>query len=120
MKRTGPTNVVIRKLVRELRRTSNQYSVRIWDYVADLLEKPSRRRVVVNLSKVSRFSSQGEYIVVPGKVLGAGTLKKPVTVAAVSFSKRALEKIRSAGGSAIPITELLKVNPQGSNVKVII
>ncbi|MEM4542958.1 MAG: 50S ribosomal protein L18e [Sulfolobales archaeon] len=120
MKRTGPTNVVIRKLVRELRKTSNQHGARVWDYVADLLEKPSRRRIAVNLSKVSRFSSHGEYIVVPGKVLGAGTLKKPVTIAAVSFSRKALEKIRSAGGSAIPIVELLRVNPQGSNVRVIV
>lgn len=120
MRRTGPTNIVLRRTIRDLRKASNQYEARIWDYVADLLEKPSRRRVVVNLSKVNRYSSPGEYIVVPGKVLGAGVLKKSVTVAAVSFSRRALEKIHGAGGSAISIADLLKSNPRGSNVKVIV
>ncbi|MCX8184318.1 MAG: 50S ribosomal protein L18e [Sulfolobales archaeon] len=119
MRRTGPTNIVLRKLIRELRKSSNQHGVKIWDYVADLLEKPSRRRVVVNLSKLNRCCSQGEYVVVPGKVLGAGNLRKPVFIAAISFSKRALEKIREAGGSAISISDLLRVNPEGSNVRVV-
>lgn len=120
MRRTGSTNIVIRRLVRELRKASNQYGARIWDYVADLLERPSRNQVAVNLSKVNRYSHQGGYVIVPGKVLGSGVLKKPVTIAAVSFSKRAVERIREAGGSAISIAELLKTNPQGSNLRVIV
>ncbi len=119
MRRTGPTNVVLRKLVRELRSASNQQGVGIWDYVADLLEKPARRRVAVNLSKINRYANQGEYVVVPGKVLGTGVLEKPVVVAAVSFSRRAVEKIRGAGGSALSIRELVRLNPRGSNVRVI-
>ncbi|MCS7098880.1 MAG: 50S ribosomal protein L18e [Sulfolobales archaeon] len=120
MKRTGPTNLVLRKLIRELRKSSNQYSVGIWDYVAELLEKPSRERVVVNLSKLNRCCGQGEYVVVPGKVLGSGDLEKPLLVAAVSFSKKAVEKIRKAGGSTISIPDLLKINPRGSNVRVVV
>lgn len=120
MKRTGPTNIVIRKLIRELRKTSNQHGAGIWDYVADLLERPSRERIVVNLSKISRYSNYGECVVIPGKVLGTGILKKPITIAALSFSRKAIEKIRSAGGSAISISDLLKTNPQGSNIRVII
>ncbi len=120
MRRTGPTNVTVRKLIRELRKASNQNNVRIWDYVADLLEKPSRQRIVVNVSKINRYSSAGGYVVVPGKVLGAGTISKPVTVAALSFSQKALEKILGAGGVAISISDLVKLNPKGSGVRVVV
>ena len=120
MRRTGPTNIVVRKLIRELRKTSNAYGARVWDRVAELLERPTRRRVRVNVSKINRYAKPGEVVVVPGKVLGAGTLRKGVTVAAVSFSRVALEKIRSAGGTAMFLGDLLKLNPEGSSVRVIV
>jgi large subunit ribosomal protein L15 len=37
------------------------------------------------------------------KVLGNGTLEKPATIKAASFSKHAAEKIKSSGGEAIVI-----------------
>jgi large subunit ribosomal protein L18e len=120
MRRTGPTNIVYRKLIRELRKTANAYNARVWDRVAELLGRPARMRVCVNVSKINRYARPGEYVVVPGKVLGAGTLEKSVIVAAVSFSRTALEKIRSAGGTAMFLGDLLKLNPRGSNVRVII
>ena len=55
---------------------------------------------------------------VPGVVLGSGTLTKKVTVAAWRFSSKAREKIESSGGEAISIEELLEKNPKGSNVKI--
>lgn len=39
----------------------------------------------------------------PLKVLGAGTLSKPLKIIASGFSKTALDKIQSAGGEAIKI-----------------
>jgi large subunit ribosomal protein L18e len=59
-------------------------------------------------------------VVVPGKVLGAGKLNHPVTVAAIAFSEQALQKIKAAGGRAIHILHLIEENPRGSNVKIII
>lgn len=119
MKRTGPTSIVTRKLIRELRNVANEQGSVLWDYVAELLERPSRRRVVVNISKIERYSAPGECVVIPGKVLGAGTLTKPVTIAALAFSKKALEKIREVGGTAVSIEYILEINPRGSNVRVI-
>ncbi len=120
VRRTGPTNIVIRKLVRELRKYARTYNAPIWSYVADLIERPTRRRVVVNVSKLNRYLRNGEVAVVPGKVLGAGKLEKKVTVAAISFSKSALEKIKASGGSALFISDLIRENPRGSRVRVII
>uniref|UniRef100_A0A7C2VB19 Large ribosomal subunit protein eL18 n=1 Tax=Ignisphaera aggregans TaxID=334771 RepID=A0A7C2VB19_9CREN len=120
MRRTGPTNYVLRKTIRLLRSYANKYNARVWRYVAELLARPARRRVVVNLSKINRHAKDGDTIVVPGKVLGAGIIDRKVTVAAVAFSQQAVLKIKASGGKVLHVLELVKENPHGTNVKVII
>ncbi len=119
MRKTGPTNIVLRKTIRILYKTANEYKAPIWRKIAEELEKPRRRRRVVNISRINRYTGEGEVIVVPGKVLGAGILDHPVTVAAIGFSKTALEKIKASGGKAMYILDLIKENPRGSNIKII-
>lgn len=119
MRRTGPTNIVLRKTIRTLKKAANQHNAPIWDAVAEKLSAPRRRRVAVNLSKINRHTSEGDTVVVPGKVLAAGSLNHPVTVAAVAFSQKAVEKIQVAGGRVIHILQLVEENPRGSGVKVI-
>ncbi|RLE51258.1 MAG: 50S ribosomal protein L18e [Candidatus Methanomethylicota archaeon] len=118
MKRTGPTNVQVRKLIRFLKKASRKYNVEIWRDIAERLNAPRRRRVEVNLSKIRRYTKPGDIVIVPGKVLAAGTIDHPVTVAALAFSKKAIEKIREAGGECISIAELVDRVPRGSNVKI--
>lgn len=120
MRRTGPTNIVLRKLIRDLRKYARKYKAPIWGYIADILSRPSRKRVVVNLGRVNRYVNDGDVIIVPGKVLGAGLLKKRITIAAYSYSLSALEKIRASGSRLITIRDLVNENPRGSNVKVIV
>ncbi|MEM1610215.1 MAG: 50S ribosomal protein L18e [Sulfolobales archaeon] len=120
MGRTGSTNYVLRITIDELRKASSRNRAPIWRYVAEILSKSSRSRVAVNLSKISRYASEGEVIVVPGKVLGAGILNKRVTIAAAHFSKTAIEKIERAGSRHMHILDLIKENPKGSGVRVII
>ncbi|NPA23446.1 MAG: 50S ribosomal protein L18e [Crenarchaeota archaeon] len=117
---TGPTNERLRMLIRFLRKASRENKVRIWRYVAELLEKPTRKRVEVNVGKLERLCNDGDVIVVPGKLLGDGVLTKKVTVAAYAFSKVAYEKVLRAGGKPISIPDLVRENPKGSNVKIII
>lgn len=119
MKKTGSTNITLRKLVDLLRKKSIENNVKIWRAVAEDLEKPRRGRRVVNVSRINRYTKDGDVVVVPGKVLGAGKLDHKVVVAAVGFSKTALEKIKVAGGEAISIYELIERNPSGSRVKII-
>ena len=40
------------------------------------------------------------------KVLSNGSLKKPLTIKAAGFSKKAMEKIRAAGGTAVALAEI--------------
>ena len=120
VKRTGPTNIHLRKLIRNLERISTKNNAKIWKYVADLLAKPRRNRVEVNIGKIDRFSKENDVIVVPGKVLGSGTLTKKVKIAAWRFSETALAKIKDAGAEAVKIEELARDNPKGTQVKIIV
>lgn len=104
----------------ELRRAANKNKAPIWDRVRELLLKPRRRRVAVNLSKINRYTSDGETVVVPGKVLSCGSLNHKVTIAAFDFSANALKKIDEAGCKAILIEDLIKLNPSGRGVKIIV
>ena len=119
-KRTGPTNLIVRKTIRALKSAANRNNAPIWRYVAELIDKPRRLRVEVNLSKINRYTQRGDVVVVPGKVLGAGNIDHPVTVAALGFSRQAVEKIRATGGKVVHILQLIEENPRGSRVKIII
>ena len=101
-----------------LKKASKEHNVRIWKDIAERLERPLRVWYEVNVSRIERYARDGDTIVVPGKVLGAGNLTKKVTVAAWSFSKSAREKIEKNGGRAISILQLLEENPKGSNVRI--
>ena len=119
MRRTGPTNIVLRKTIRLLRKIAREHKSALWKDIAERLEKPRRQRVTVNISKINRYTKEGDVIVVPGKVLGMGILDHSVTVAAISFSASAIEKISKAGGKCLHIIELALNNPKGSNIKII-
>jgi large subunit ribosomal protein L18e len=68
---------------------------------------------------LNRYTKEGETVVVPGKVLGAGKMDHPIYVAAFAFSERARLKILKAKGKCLSILELVKRNPKGTNVKII-
>ena len=59
----------------------------------------------INLRDIDRLAAGKKEIDVTKlgyqKVLATGTLTKPLTIAALSFSKAAKEKIKAAGGQAI-------------------
>ena len=104
----------------ELRRASRRYNAPIWRYVRELLSRPKRRRVAVNISKLNRYTSENDVVVVPGKVLGAGDIDHRITVAAYDFSLTAYNKLREAGCEILSIPELIERYPKGSGVKIIV
>jgi len=118
MKRTGPTNPNLKGLIRELRRISSEKNVRLWKRVAFDLEKPTRQKRIINLSRINRYAKENETIVVPGKVLGSGLLNHKVTIAAYGFSNSALEKINKADSKAMKIEELMKESVKGKRIRI--
>jgi len=119
VKKVRATNPELIKLIRFLRKQSSENKADIWRDVAEDLAKPKRKRVAVNLSRLNRHTQKNDVVVVPGKVLGAGKIDHPITVAALVFSEKAREKILAARGKCLPLFKLIKKNPKGSNVKLI-
>ena len=119
MKRTGPTNEQLQTLVADLKRQSYEQETNIWRRVVSDLERATRNRRVVNISRLNRFTKENEVIVVPGKVLGSGTLGHSITIAAFAFSENAKEQIEKAKGKCMTIKELAKQNPKGKDVRII-
>ena len=119
VKRTGPTNKNTQLLIQLLRKESSTQKADLWKRIADDLEKPTRQRREVNLSRISRFTKPQETIIVPGKVLGSGALAHSITIAAFAFSGSSQQKITEAKGKLLTIQELVKQNPKGKNVRIL-
>jgi len=116
VKRTGPTDRYKKELAVKLERTKSP----IWEDVAEILLKPRRQKVEINLKRINRNAYDGETIVVPGKVMGDGEISKAVNVSAWKFTPSAEEKIKSAKGSVMSIDELLEKKPKGMNVRIMV
>jgi len=115
-KRTGPTNIHMRTLINKLQKTKSP----AWRDVAKRLGSARRRKVEVNIASIGRHAKSGETVVVPGIVLASGEIDKAVTVAAWRFSATAVEKIKKAKGKVMTIEEMLKKNPKGSKIKIMV
>ena len=118
MKRTGTTNPRLMELIAKLNELARKENVRLWSRIAFELERPTRQRRIVNVSVLERYAKDGEFIVVPGKVLATGDLSHKLNVAAFRFSGTAVEKIAQAKGSCISIEELMKKNPKAKGIRI--
>ena len=116
--RTGSTNTNLRQLIVSLKLLSHKEEAKIWARIAKDLEKPSRLRRIVNISRINRYTKDGETVIVPGKVLGVGIIKHKLNVAAYSFSESARLAIRKAKGNVLSIDELIKQNPKGEKIRI--
>lgn len=117
MAKVNHKNKELALLIADLKKLSIEKKVKIWKRIAEDLEKPTRSRRVVNVYKLNKFTKNKDFIVVPGKVLGTGDLGHEIDVAAFNFSEDALRKI-SQKGRALSIQELMKLNPEGKNVRI--
>lgn len=106
----------MKKLLISLSKSKSKF----WTAVAKQLSAPRRSRVAVNVSQLRRNVKDGETVVVPGKLLGAGGIDRRVTVAAYHFSEASAEKIKAAGGKVMLIEELLDKDKSGKKLKMVI
>ena len=119
MKTIRKTDLSLIALINDLKAAERDTGAAIWRDIAVRLEKPRRNWAETNLSKLERYAEDGETVIVPGKVLAAGSISKKVTVAAFSFSAAAADAIKAAGGSVVSIQDLMAQNPKGSKVKIL-
>jgi len=118
-KRTGPSNVQLQGLIMELKKKSIKERAPLWKRIATDLERPSRQRRIVNLSRLNRFTKDSEIIVVPGKVLASGLIDHKMTVAAFDFSQGAVEKLRAKNCDVLSIIELMNKDVKPQDIKII-
>lgn len=119
MKKAKTTNPQLIELINFLKKQGRENKAEIWRDIAERLAKPRRKGIAVNLSRLNRHTQKSETVAVPGKVLAAGEITHPITIAAFAFSGKARERINAARGKCLTFPDLIKKNPKGSNVKVI-
>lgn len=107
-------------LVNKLYTLSAAQKTRIWKDVAKRLESPSSQFATVNLARIERIAREGEVLLIPGKLLGTGSISKKVTIGAFSHSGSAAKKLAEAGGTLVSIEKLAETNPAGSNIRIIV
>jgi large subunit ribosomal protein L18e len=113
------TNPELLDTIRFLKVQARKNKAKIWAVTAECLSGPRRNRAILDLNHISRASKRDASVLVPGKVLSAGYVKHPVTVAAFQFSKGAKAKIEEAGGKCVAIKDFVNKNPKGSNVLIL-
>ncbi len=117
---SGPENPVVQQLVVAFRKQFKSSKKMVWERIAELLLKPSRKKQGVNLTKLSKYVAEGDIVAIPAKVLSLGTLSKKVTVYALSYSTAARAKIEKAGGKALPLMDLITSKVEQSKIKILI
>ena len=115
MRKNLSPNPNMQLLIAELKALYRKEKVPLWHRIAEELSRSTRQRREVNLSTIEETCKPGEIALIPGKVLGIGDLKKKVKVAAYNFSESARSKIKES----MSITELMKSNPKGKNVRIL-
>ncbi len=119
MKETNSTNPELIQLIRLLKKESREKQAGIWLDIAEYLSKTRSQRISVNLSTVNRNTKRSDVVVVPGKLLGSGSIDHAVTVAAFGASQKAKDKLVAAKAKYLSIPELMGKNPKGSNIRII-
>ena len=113
------SNSELVKAITNLRDAARKNEAPLWRSVAVRLEGPSQNWPSVNISKLEYNADKNSKVGVPGKLLGAGTITKKMTVSAYSFSQSAVKKIEAVGGKCVSYNDFIKSNPKGTNVLVI-
>lgn len=90
-----------------------------WLQVANILSGSRRNFLNLNLDEIGSQAkdSKENVVVVPGKVLSQGEIKGKIKIAALGFSEKAREKLKS--NEVVSLLEEIKSNPSAKGVKIL-
>ncbi|MGI0141252.1 MAG: 50S ribosomal protein L18e [Candidatus Micrarchaeales archaeon] len=91
---------------------SDSKNAGLWKQVNRMVRLPKRARVSVNLYKLNKLAKDGEFVVVPGKVLSFGNIDRKIKIAAVEYSQSALHKLKESGCEMMTIEQMIKSSPR--------
>ncbi|MBS3091839.1 50S ribosomal protein L18e [Candidatus Pacearchaeota archaeon] len=116
------------KVEKKLRRKTNPELVETiiaakknpkWLEIANLISRPKRKQISVNLDQINEKVKDGERVIVPGKILGEGQLNKKIALVGFSFSQSAKEKLKKNKIETLELLNEIKKNPEAKNIKII-
>jgi large subunit ribosomal protein L18e len=91
----------------------------IWRALEEELEGPRANRREINITRLAQITKADEVVVIPGKVLGTGSLGHKLTVCAFSMSEGAAKKIIESGGKVVTFDDLIKLYADGKGVRIV-
>jgi large subunit ribosomal protein L18e len=109
-------NKRLQETIGQLKKKSIDDNTKIWKSIAVDLERPTRIRRVVNLSRINRYTKENDSVIVPGKVLAAGEINHRIIIAALKFSEQAKQKIIEKKGQCLSLPEMMQKNPKGLRI----
>ncbi len=108
-------NPILVETIRAAKKSGSPF----WLRIAGILSGPRRSRIAINLNEIEAVTSEGDSVVIPGKVLSQGEVSKKIAVAAFGFSEKSREKLSRTKSYAVSILEEIKKNPQGKGIKIL-
>jgi large subunit ribosomal protein L18e len=102
-----------------LRNAFKRSKAPIWRALQEELAGPRANRREINVRRLAEISKADEVVVIPGKVLGTGSLGHKLTVCAFSISETAAKKIIESGGTVLTFDDLINKHPDGKGVRII-
>ena len=102
-----------------LRNAFKKNKAPIWRALQQELLGPRANRREINIGRLAEISKADDVVIVPGKVLGTGSLGHKVTICAFSISQSAARKIIESGGKMVTFDDLIDKHPDGKGVRII-
>ncbi len=90
-----------------------------WRKIAQRISGARRKYLETNLGEIDSKTSEGDTVIVSGKVLGNGALSKKIKICAMAFSESALAKIKHSKSEAVTIAHEIKINPKAEGIKIL-
>jgi large subunit ribosomal protein L18e len=112
-------NTVIDNTIWTLRSAFKKNKAPIWKALEHELSARRSNKREVNVSRLSDITKDDEVVIIPGKVLGSGTIDHKLTVCTFSISQEAAKKILESGGKIITLDRLIEKYPDGNGVRII-
>jgi large subunit ribosomal protein L18e len=113
------TNTLVSETGWILRKASKESKAPIWNAIERKITGRRANRSEINVGMLAKVTENGQTVIVPGKILGTGSIGHKLTVCSFSISEAAAAKIIQADGSVMNLKDFIKKYPDGRGVRII-
>ena len=107
------------QLAKELKNAAKNNDAPIWMKLSkSALKSNSFQNSIIHI-KIDVNASEGNAVIILGKVLGTGKISHKISLSSFSISNSAASKIKESGGEVLKFSEMIEKYPTGTGVKII-